>query len=91
MSGTQGVLIPGANIVHLMLRQDVLDAVDTGTFHIYAADNIDTALELLTGYTAQSIDEAVLARVEELHELSRQFSKSGDDQNGDNGDGKQDE
>ena len=79
LSGTQGVVIPAANVVHLMLRQDVQDAVTAGTFHIYSADNIDQALEILTGYSADSIDRCVLARVDELHELSRKFSSRGED------------
>jgi predicted ATP-dependent protease len=62
-----------------MLRQDVLDAAAAGTFHIYSVDNIDQALELFTGYSAKSIDDGVLARVEELQALSRSFSeKEGD-------------
>ncbi len=62
-----------------MLRQDVLDAAAAGTFHIYSVDSIDQALELLTGYSAKSIDDCVLARVEELQALSRAFSEKGED------------
>lgn len=76
LSGSQGVVIPSANVVHLMLRQDVLDAANEGNFHIYSADSIDQALELTTGYTASSIDQRVLARLEELFELGREFTHS---------------
>jgi lon-related putative ATP-dependent protease len=84
LGGSQGVVIPGANEVHLMLHQKVLDAVAAGQFHIYTADSIDQALELLTGYSVESIDNCVQARVEELFELSRKFgnkvnAESGDD------------
>ena len=74
LSGTQGVVIPTANEVHLMLRQDVLDAVAAGKFHIYSVSSIDQALEILTGFSHGSIDECVLARVEELQEQTRKFS-----------------
>lgn len=81
LNGSQGVVIPAANEVHLMLRQDVLDAVNAGTFHIYSTDTIDAALELLTGYSAASIDAAVLARLEELTALAREFGSSDNDKN----------
>ena len=79
LSGTQGVVIPAANEVHLMLRQDVLDASAAGQFHVYSAGNVDTALELLTGYTAASIDERVMARIAELQALAKHFSASEQD------------
>ena len=82
LDGSHGVVIPSANEVHLMLRQDVLDAVAAGQFHIYSASTIDEALELLTGYTAASIDACVQARVAELQQLAAAFAShrdSGDD------------
>lgn len=90
LTGTQGVVIPASNQVHLMLRQDVLDAVDAGQFHVYSADSIDQALELLTGYTAQSIDETVKARVEQLHELARKFGDKHNGKDGNDGNGEPD-
>jgi predicted ATP-dependent protease len=53
----QGVLIPAANKRHLMLREDVVQAVASGKFHIYAIENIDQGLELLTGIPAGARDE----------------------------------
>jgi len=35
LNGSQGVLIPASNVKHLMLRRDVIDAVEAGQFHIY--------------------------------------------------------
>jgi len=52
LSGEQGVLIPTANIKHLMLRQEVVDAVAAGTFHVYAVKHIDEAIALLTALPA---------------------------------------
>jgi predicted ATP-dependent protease len=57
LTGDQGVLIPAANIRHLMLRDDVVKAVEAGTFHIYAADTIDQGVEVLTGVAAGVRDE----------------------------------
>ncbi|NNG03476.1 MAG: AAA family ATPase [Inquilinus sp.] len=52
LTGTQGVLIPAANVPHLMLRQDVVDAVGEGRFRVYAVETVDQGLELLTGRPA---------------------------------------
>ena len=79
LSGSQGVIIPTANLVHLMLRQGVLDAVAADQFKIYSADNIDQALELLTGYTSSSIDREVLAELDSLHELAQKYREANHD------------
>jgi len=52
LAGQQGVLIPSANVKHLMLRQDVVAAVREGRFHIHAIDSIDQGIEVLTGTPA---------------------------------------
>ncbi len=52
MTGTQGVIIPRQNIQNLMLRQDVVDAVSRGQFHIYPVTTIDEGIEILTGIEA---------------------------------------
>ncbi len=52
LTGTQGVLIPEANIEDLMLRQDVVEAVGTKKFHIWSAAKIEQGVELLTGNPA---------------------------------------
>lgn len=57
LTGQQGVLIPASNIKHLMLRQDVVDAAAKRLFSIYAVENVDQAISLLTGITAGEIDE----------------------------------
>jgi len=49
LTGDQGVLIPYQNIRNLMLREDVVDAVKEGKFHVYAAKTIDEGIEILTG------------------------------------------
>jgi predicted ATP-dependent protease len=57
LTGDQGVIIPAANTRHLMLRDDVIQAVEAGRFHIFAVDTIDQGIEVLTGRSAGSRDE----------------------------------
>lgn len=52
LTGAQGVVIPASNLLHLVLHQDVINAVAAGQFHIYTVRTVDEALELLTGLTA---------------------------------------
>ena len=74
-SGKQGVIIPRQNMQHLMLRQDVIDAVAAGQFHVHAIDTIDQALEILMArpvgvldkkgrYSKHSIYAAVMEQLE---------------------------
>ncbi len=52
LTGTQGVIIPEANVQHLMLKQEVVDAVAEGKFHIYPVRTVDEGIEILTGVAA---------------------------------------
>ncbi|MGI9556410.1 MAG: Lon protease family protein, partial [Solirubrobacterales bacterium] len=52
LSGEQGVVIPRSNVVHLMLRQDVVEAVRDGRFHVYPVESVDEGIEILTGMGA---------------------------------------
>lgn len=52
LTGHQGVVIPRANVRHLMLREDVIEAVRAGRFHIYAVSTVDEGIEVLTGVPA---------------------------------------
>jgi predicted ATP-dependent protease len=56
LSGEQGVLMPRANLRNLMLRPDVVGAVQEGKFHIYAVSTIDEGIEVLTGVVAGTRD-----------------------------------
>ena len=53
-TGSQGVCIPHSNVSGLVLRKDVRDAVQEGTFKIYPVRTLDEGLELLTGKEAGS-------------------------------------
>jgi lon-related putative ATP-dependent protease len=57
LTGDQGVLIPAPNVCHLMLRQEVVEAVKQERFRIWAVSSIDEAMELLTGLPAGLPDE----------------------------------
>ncbi len=48
-TGQQGVMIPKSNIQNLMLKEEIVDAVKAGKFHIYAVRTIDEGIEVLTG------------------------------------------
>ena len=52
LTGTQGVIIPFENIEDLMLREDVIEAVGSGKFHIYPVTTIEEGIEILTGLAA---------------------------------------
>jgi predicted ATP-dependent protease len=49
LTGTQGVLIPAENVDDLMLRDEVIEAVSNGKFHIYPVATIEQGIEILTG------------------------------------------
>ncbi len=57
LTGTQGVIIPASNVKHLMLRWDVVHAVEAGQFHVYAVTTVDEALALLSELEAGAVDE----------------------------------
>jgi predicted ATP-dependent protease len=79
LSGSQGVMIPQANVDDLMLREDVLDAVASGKFHIWPIARVEQGVELLTGTHAGSRNGSdkfepgsVFARVDErLRDMAR--------------------
>jgi lon-related putative ATP-dependent protease len=85
LTGEQGVVIPIANVQHLMLRRDVVDAVKAGQFQVYAVETVDQAIELLTGvpagrrdkegdFTEGSVNQRVEARLIALAEKQREFT-----------------
>jgi lon-related putative ATP-dependent protease len=52
LKGDEGVIIPKSNVQHLMLNEDVVEAVRQGRFHIYPVRTIDEGIEILTGVKA---------------------------------------
>jgi len=57
LTGKQGVIIPRQNMQHLMLRQDVIEAVQAGQFHVHAIETIDQALEILMARPVGTLDK----------------------------------
>ena len=92
LNGKQGVVIPRANVKHLMLRQDVVEAAGSGLFHVYAVDTVDQALELLMdkpagerdaagAFPPDSINGRIERRLKEWTDLQKAFrsqEKAGD-------------
>lgn len=54
LTGTQGVMIPRANVPNVVLRHDVAEAIAAGQFHLWAIDTIEEGIEILTGRPAGS-------------------------------------
>jgi Lon-like ATP-dependent protease len=85
LTGEQGVMLPSANVRNLMLREDVVEAIKAGQFHIWSVDTIDEGIELLTGVKAGKRDakgkfpaESVHGRVEaRLKRIAEMLDKSG--------------
>ncbi|MFB3883457.1 MAG: Lon protease family protein [Armatimonadota bacterium] len=57
LTGDQGVLIPAKNVKNLMLRPEVVKAVEEGKFHIWGVSHVDEGIEVLTGIRAGSTHE----------------------------------
>lgn len=70
-AGEAGVLLPAANVPHLVLRADVRAAVEAGRFRLYPVEDVDQGIELLTGLPAAALHERVEARLQALAEASR--------------------
>jgi lon-related putative ATP-dependent protease len=96
LTGSQGVLIPEDNCKHLMLREDVVEAVADGRFHIFPVRFIDEGIALLTGrsageqqedltYPAGTVNGEVQRRLRELASRVREFARHGGGGSGDEG------
>jgi predicted ATP-dependent protease len=82
LTGEQGVIIPAANVPHLMLRDDVVEAAAAGRFHVFPAATVDEAIEALTGmpagtphhlgeYPDRTVNARAAARLREFAALRR--------------------
>ncbi len=69
LKGEEGVIIPRANVQHLMLREDVAAAIAEGRFAIHAVTSVDDAFTLLSGAT--DLDARVGKRLSALNEAAR--------------------
>lgn len=57
LTGNQGVLIPHQNVKNLMLKDEVIEAVEKGKFHVYAVKTVEEGIEILTGMPAGQTNE----------------------------------
>jgi predicted ATP-dependent protease len=89
LTGEQGVMIPRSNVRNLMLKDEVVDAVRDGKFHIWSVETIDQGIEILTGipagerqadgsYPEGTINRMVDTRLREMLESMKKFSGSAD-------------
>jgi lon-related putative ATP-dependent protease len=89
--GNQGVLIPASNEQNLMLKEEVVEAVREGKFHIWAVKTIDEGIEILTGVKAGlrkedgtfeegTVNERVDKRLRELTQTLLKFGKGEDEE-----------
>ena len=76
LTSQQAVLIPAANVNHLMLKHDVIEACRDGKFAVYAYQNVDEAMEILTGEAAGLINEKVETRLIKLEEIHQTYAKA---------------
>jgi predicted ATP-dependent protease len=83
LTGSQGVLIPSANVEDLMLRDDVLEAVAGNRFHVWPVEKIEQGIEILTGVPAGQCNgdgsfekETVFSRVDQrLSEMAKKLKE----------------
>jgi lon-related putative ATP-dependent protease len=86
LTGTQGVIIPAANRQHLMLREDVVEAVQGGRFAVHGIKTADEGIALLTGleagqrgadgrYGAETVNGRVEAKLRGFAERGRGFAQ----------------
>ncbi len=83
-TGKQGVMIPESNVQNLMLKEEIVEAVKEGKFHIYSVKTIDEGIEILTGVKAgerqrdgtfekETVNNRVDKRLREMAEKLREF------------------
>ena len=90
LDGDHGVMIPYSNVKNLMLREDVVEAVKEGKFHVYPVKTIDEGIEVLTGvpagesdtegvYPEGTINHKVQEKLDEMAELLRPMKNDEDE------------
>jgi len=86
LTGNQGVVIPASNVRHLVLREEVVAAVEQGKFHVWAVETVDEVLGILTGrpagqadaqgnYPKGTVHQAVQDRLKELAEAFKEYGR----------------
>jgi lon-related putative ATP-dependent protease len=79
IDGTQGVIIPYTNIDDLVLKDEVIDAVDKKLFHIYAVKRINECFEILCEENIRNAKEDILETIKDsINSKLLKFNKSED-------------
>lgn len=87
LKGDESVMIPKSNVEDLMLKEEVVDTVKKGLFHIYAVSTIDEGIEVLTGvnagekradgtFEAKTINDRVNKRLREMAQTMAKFGEA---------------
>jgi lon-related putative ATP-dependent protease len=93
LNGKQGVMVPRDNLKNLVLKDEVVQAVRDGRFHIYAVSTIDEGIQVLTGmpagerqedgmYPEGTVNYLVEKRLDEMAQKAREYGRSNDRNNG---------
>ncbi|NVJ48856.1 MAG: AAA family ATPase [Gammaproteobacteria bacterium] len=83
LTGKQGVVVPLANQKHLMLKQEVINAVEAGQFHVYTVSNVDQALQILLGLSAAELSElhqSLTDRLKSLHDICEDVEENDEEE-----------
>ncbi|MFV0502870.1 MAG: AAA family ATPase [Lachnospirales bacterium] len=79
LTGKEGVIIPHTNIKDLVLKDEVIEDIKNGLFHIYPVKHIDEGIEILTDIRANNGDNTIYHRVyktlKNYYEISEKLSK----------------
>ena len=89
LTGDQAVMIPESNVQNLMLREEVVDAVNEGKFSIYAVRSIDEGIEVLMGrkagqqqanggYEKDSVNYLVDRALQEMADKLKEYPAAGE-------------
>lgn len=87
LTGDQGVIIPETNQIHLMLSEEIREAVADGKFNIYCARHVEAVMEILSAlprgkinqdgrFSKRSFNDKIQSRIEELQQLQKTFGQS---------------
>ncbi|MBI4172456.1 MAG: AAA family ATPase [Actinobacteria bacterium] len=72
LTGRQGVIVPATNVQHLMLSDEVAEAVRRRRFHVWAVRSVDEGIELLTGRPAAEVHRLVSERLADYAERAKE-------------------
>ena len=59
-------MIPASNVADLMLRDDIVQAVEDGKFHVWSVETIDEGIEIMMGVPAADVHAKAKEKLKEL-------------------------